>query len=675
MMKFIFTNLFISLFVFSLSAQNFVSTTAENKNVVLEEFTGIYCTFCPDGHLRATQLATNNPGDVFLVNIHAGSYAAPSGGDPDFRTPFGAAIAGQSGLAGYPAGTINRRNFAGLEQGNPGTTALGRGNWAPAAPIVLAEASSVNIAAEAYVDPITRELKVIVETYYTGNATASSHKLNVALTQNNIEGPQTGSGANPSSVLANGNYNHQHMLRHMLTGQWGTDITTTTMGYFQVDTLTYVLPGAINGIGVAVGDLDVVVFVTEGQQNILTGNATAVVVNIPPGYVAGDLGITNSATAPAGYCSATFTPSVNVVNEGSTTINSYAVTYSINGGTPVSQTINTAIMAGQTASVSFPVATLSGTSTINYEVEFVSLNANMLELVTGNNTTADGPYALLDPSFNFGANFVEGFENNVILDEAPANAIADNPDGIRAYVMNQGGTSITYDIGGNGNSANSFRWDFYDIAAGGTSMVIFEEIDLSSVVGAFLDFSYAYAQYTTENDKLEVLISTNCGQSWTTLFDKEGSALSTVPAQTGRFYPQANQWSDESINLIPFVGNSDLVIAFKGTSAYGNSLYFDDVNVSSSVNTNEAIALEGMKVFPNPASDLVNIQFNLAAAQEMNISISNALGQTVKQVNTGNLNAGQQDFAVNTANLAAGMYFINFTDGQNVMTERFVVAK
>ena len=29
-------------------SQTFVSTTAENKNVVLEEFTGIHCGYCPD---------------------------------------------------------------------------------------------------------------------------------------------------------------------------------------------------------------------------------------------------------------------------------------------------------------------------------------------------------------------------------------------------------------------------------------------------------------------------------------------------------------------------------------------------------------------------------------------------------------------------------------------------
>ena len=93
------------------------------------------------------------------------------------------------------------------------------------------------------------------------------------------------------------------------------------------------------------------------------------------------------------------------------------------------------------------------------------------------------------------------------------------------------------------------------------------------------------------------------------------------------------------------------------------------------VNTKEVIALNSVKVFPNPATTLVNIEFNLASTEDMEISISNALGQTVKNVNTGNLDAGVHNFSVNTSDLAAGMYFINFTDGQNVMTQRFVVAK
>ena len=54
----------------AMSAQTIVSTTAENRNVVLEEFTGIYCTFCPDGHKRANELKADNPGRVAVSYTH-----------------------------------------------------------------------------------------------------------------------------------------------------------------------------------------------------------------------------------------------------------------------------------------------------------------------------------------------------------------------------------------------------------------------------------------------------------------------------------------------------------------------------------------------------------------------------------------------------------------------------
>ena len=33
----------------ALNAQNFVSTVPANRNVILEEFTGSYCQYCPEG--------------------------------------------------------------------------------------------------------------------------------------------------------------------------------------------------------------------------------------------------------------------------------------------------------------------------------------------------------------------------------------------------------------------------------------------------------------------------------------------------------------------------------------------------------------------------------------------------------------------------------------------------
>ena len=70
--------------------------------------------FCPDGHVIGQGLHDANPNDVFLINIHTGGYSNPNGpNDPDFNTIYGAAIGTASGLAGYPAGTVNRATFSG----------------------------------------------------------------------------------------------------------------------------------------------------------------------------------------------------------------------------------------------------------------------------------------------------------------------------------------------------------------------------------------------------------------------------------------------------------------------------------------------------------------------------------------------------------------------------------
>src|SRR5690606_11921770 len=105
-------------------AQTIVNTNPENKKVILEEFTGINCVYCPQGHAIAKQIQDNNPGNVFLINVHQGGFATPSGNQPDFRTPFGNAIVNQSyicGGFGYPTGTLNRNYISDTQMTKAGT--------------------------------------------------------------------------------------------------------------------------------------------------------------------------------------------------------------------------------------------------------------------------------------------------------------------------------------------------------------------------------------------------------------------------------------------------------------------------------------------------------------------------------------------------------------------------
>ncbi|MCT8340190.1 Omp28-related outer membrane protein [Flavobacteriaceae bacterium TK19130] len=349
------------------TAQTIVNTDPENKKVILEEFTGINCVFCPQGHTIAQGIQDNNPGNVFLINVHVGGFATPNAGQPDFRTPFGSALASQSNLAGYPAGTVNRHEFPGLQQNGTGT-AMGRGNWAQAANQVLGESSYVNVGVEADLDVQSRELTVHVEVYYTGDSPQSTNKLNIALLQNNTLGPQTGGNMGDEYV-------HMHRLVHFLTGQWGEDITTTTNGSFIDETYTYTIPEDYNDIPVNLGNLELVAYVAEGQQEVISGNgAYPTLINFE---FQDDAALANVSEI-LDQCATSITPEVTIANNGENNLTSVDIEYSINGGTAQNYSWTGDLSSFETETVELPEISYtlqaSNTLTITFSSDDNSAN-------------------------------------------------------------------------------------------------------------------------------------------------------------------------------------------------------------------------------------------------------------------------------------------------------------
>ena len=352
---------------FGMIAQTIVSTNPENRKVVLEEFTGIYCVFCPDGHAIAQNIQNQNPGNVFLINIHQGSYAAPSGNDPDFRTQWGNAIAGQSNLVGYPAGTVNRHYFPGSAQNGGTGTAMSRGAWAARSNETMGQASYLNMAVEAELDIQTNEMTVHVEAFYTGNSPESTNKLNVALLQNNTLGPQTGGNAGNQ-------YNHMHRLIDMITGQWGEDISPTTAGSFIDRTYTYTVPADHNGIPIEILDLELVVFMTETTQEIISGNGTTPLFT---GITAQNDAAVESIPSIPDQCGF-LEPVFELKNYGNEPLTSVDVTYSVNGEAPQTYTWTGDIPALYSELVTLPgvVFNVQATNTVEISVEADEENNN-----------------------------------------------------------------------------------------------------------------------------------------------------------------------------------------------------------------------------------------------------------------------------------------------------------
>ena len=370
MKKFLSLVIVAVLASFTLSAQGdqFVSTTPSNKKVLLEEYTGINCSYCPDGHRIANEIMAAHPDEVFVINVHAGSYAANT-----YTTQFGSALANQTGLTGYPSGTVNRHVFSGSN------TALNRSSWSGAANTILSQSSPVNIAAQGTLDWTTRELNLTVQLYYTADEANATNMLNVAIIQDNVLGSQLGSSYNPNQQVGT-QYNHMHMLRHLITGQWGEEITTTTQGSFVEKTYTYTIPaslGSPNAILAKIEDLHFIAFVAQGHQEVLTAcEAQITNINVPALYPRLDA----LKEVQLLDCSTDAKVKATVTNIGTDTITALTFSYTVASGDPQVFDWTGSIPSGQQAEIELPTLTVN--TNVNQNVKVKLLSANGTSYVT-----------------------------------------------------------------------------------------------------------------------------------------------------------------------------------------------------------------------------------------------------------------------------------------------------
>ncbi len=100
-----------------------------------------------------------------------------------------------------------------------------------------------------------------------------------------------------------------------------------------------------------------------------------------------------------------------------------------------------------------------------------------------------------------------------------------------------------------------------------------------------MSFDVAYAKYSSSrSDTLEILASTDCGTTWTQVYLKGGSNLSTVSSQTSAFTPTNTQWRNDLVNIAALAGQGDVIFSFKNHNHHGNFLWVDNINISGTAN-------------------------------------------------------------------------------------------
>ncbi|WP_336514224.1 M43 family zinc metalloprotease [Pollutibacter soli] len=370
----------------------------------------------------------------------------------------------------------------------------------------------------------------------------------------------------------------------------------------------------------------------------------------PPVIYDVDAWLTSLISPEQRICSETFAPVVVLKNRGNQTLTSVKINFQIDGQAPVVYT-----WTGSLARTAETVVTMNNITATAGKHDFLIYTSNPNNTDDQNkvNDTLGGSFQYYPPVTEIS----ESFETYEAL---PPGWDVVNPDGLITWQRKSGygktGTASMF--------INNFDYELFP----STDDLRLPEFSLPPMDSAFLSFWVAAAAFSplnTQNnnwDTLEVLISTDCGKTYTSVYKKWGESLVTRTTPTTIAYvPRSNEWRKDSVSLQNYINKGNILVAFRNTTGYENNVYLDDINLRK-VNINPNLKAKGFLVTPNPVRDRVTIQFYPVPATLKAIQLFNSTGQKMAEINVG-ANPGVY-YQFQTAGMVRGIYFVRavFTD-------------
>ena len=216
--------------------------TAQDRVILLEEFTGVYCYTCPLGHQVSDSIQNENPGRVAIINVHStfyGLYSNPAimGNAYDFRTADGDTVVSLlGGVISVPSGAIDRT----IHTGEAKVITQNRYSWRSYAESAFQVPVQVNINLETTYSAETSSVEIVVTLHYT-QAQSNANYLSLAIIEDGIIDKQY------VDTAVVDNYAHPHILHDYITDAKGDQINETLVsGRTYVRVYNYNIPGIWN---------------------------------------------------------------------------------------------------------------------------------------------------------------------------------------------------------------------------------------------------------------------------------------------------------------------------------------------------------------------------------------------------------------------------------------------
>lgn len=222
------------------------------RNVLIEDFTGHNCSFCPAAGEIAHSIHIANPSRIFIASIHASNTVSGMSSFQDtnsslgytipFWNPPGLALGSffgnslpNSGFFGNPGGTVNRTN-------DNGEYFPASGSWQTKSDAVLNSNLKIAIKAKInYFESPKHGFFLHTEVEKIDNQITNDLAMVVYIIEDSLVGPQ-----NVENVFTP-NYVHRDIMRGTLDGTaWGRILTQDLMtnGKYYLD-YSYIIPNEL----------------------------------------------------------------------------------------------------------------------------------------------------------------------------------------------------------------------------------------------------------------------------------------------------------------------------------------------------------------------------------------------------------------------------------------------
>jgi Secretion system C-terminal sorting domain len=461
----------------------------------------------------------------------------------------------------------------------------------------------------------------------------------------------------------NGETDFEWVMRKMIPDVNGIALATNwSVGQTLTDSMTVVLPNYIWDKN----EVTIAAFIQEDKPTI--GAATTIKTVHQVAYSAKQPLILDVSAygsfAEKLTCTTTLNTRFKFKNTGLVTITSATIEYDLNGGLVQSLNWTGTLAPGDTTSIAIPI--ISGL--IQGIINKVTLKIKSPNGLIDYNTVPDSRVIIVDilPAASPLLLVSENFSSTVF---PPANWHSLSDD--NAF-WNRSTSGY--------NSVGSAKLDFYSNPFGSIDELLIENQNFTGVNYAVLTFNVASAPYgsstTPENDELKVLVSENCGASWTSMYQKSGLTLNTALAVQSPFIPtMATQWRAETIVLPVFTNPSNVIIKFVGKSALGNNLYVDNIqlNKTLSISKLNAIEINNLNIFPNPAKDNMRLRFSTVNPKQTELKIFDVFGKVISVQNLDNLVVGLNELNINVKDLSNGIYSVQLNQNDFRVSKSFAI--